>query len=373
MLTPYDDYPLHQVPLPLAHAGEGHPDFYDRFWFNGYTEDTYFAVAMGFYPNRGIIDAAFSTVCGGEQRSVFVSGRIPTDRTRTELGPIRIEILEPLRRNRIVVDAPEQGLQADLTFTARTAAFEEPRQTRYRDNRLWMDVTRATSLGSWEGVLRIDGTDVPVSAAQTRGTKDRSWGVRAIGDPTPRAPEPGGPQLFFLWAPLNFQDECLHYMRFEDAAGDPWSSAGAVLPVLGEHESVTPERSAAVQLPDIRHTIDWAPGLRRSRAVALDFTDPRTGRPERVELEPLLTFRMRGAGYGHPRFKHGTWHGELVVDGEVHRTDELDNLDPANLHVQQLVRARWGERVGLGVLEQYVLGPHAPTGVTALNDPPLAP
>lgn len=372
MLTPYDDYPLHQVPLPLAHAGEGHPDFYDRFWFNGYTEDTFFAVAMGFYPNRGIIDAAFSTVTDGEQRSVFASGRIPADRSQTELGPIRIEVLEPLRRNRIVVDAPEQGLKADITFTARTAAFEEPRQTRYRANRLWMDVTRATSLGSWEGVITVNGKEIPISSAVTRGTKDRSWGVRAIGDPTPRAPEPGGPQLFFLWAPLNFDDECLHYMLFEDSEGEPWAKAGAILPVIGENDSVTPEVSDATLLEDMQHKIDWAPGLRRSQAVSLTFTNTRTGSAERVELEPLLTFRMRGAGYGHPTYKHGTWHGELVLDGDVHSTDELDNLEIPNLHVQQLMRARWGDRVGLGVLEQFVIGPHAPTGVTGVNDPPPA-
>lgn len=373
MLTPYDDFPLHQVALPFAQAGDGHPDFYDRFWFNGYTEDNlFFAVAMGLYPNRGVIDAAFSTVRDGEQRSVFASGRIPVDRSLTEVGPIRIEVLEPLRRNRIVVNAPEQGLTADLTFTARTAAFEEPRQTRYNGTRLAMDVTRATSLGSWTGVITVNGKEIAVSADRTRGTKDRSWGIRAVGEPAPRAPEPDGPQLFFLWAPLNFDDECLHYMLFEDAAGERWANGGAILPVIGEQDPVTPIDSGAVHLEDMTHQIDWAPGLRRSQSVQLGFTNPRTGDVEQVELEPLLTFRMRGAGYGHPTYKHGAWHDELVVDGEVHRVEELDNLEIPNLHVQQLMRAKWGDKVGLGVLEQYVLGPHAPSGLTELNDPPRA-
>ena len=60
--------------MPIAQAGNGHPDFYDRFWFNGYTEDLFFALAMGSYPNRGVIDAAFSVVHDGVQRSVFASG-----------------------------------------------------------------------------------------------------------------------------------------------------------------------------------------------------------------------------------------------------------------------------------------------------------
>ena len=35
MLLAEDDYPLHQTVLPLAHVMDGHPNAYDRFWFNG--------------------------------------------------------------------------------------------------------------------------------------------------------------------------------------------------------------------------------------------------------------------------------------------------------------------------------------------------
>ncbi|HVM39755.1 MAG TPA: hypothetical protein VM618_03115, partial [Acidimicrobiia bacterium] len=67
MLTPFDDYPIHQTPLPVAHPVGGDPNHYDRYFFNGYTGDLYFAVAMGLYPNRGVIDAAFSVVHDGIQ------------------------------------------------------------------------------------------------------------------------------------------------------------------------------------------------------------------------------------------------------------------------------------------------------------------
>jgi hypothetical protein len=36
--------------------------------------------------------------------------------------------------------------------------------------------------------------------------------------------------------------------------------------------------------------------------------------------------------------------------------------------VQQVVTATWGEREGIGVFEQLVLGPHAPSGFTDLLD-----
>ena len=61
MLSPFDDYPIHQTALPVAHVASGDPNHYDRYWFNGYRDDFYFAAGMAVYPNRGIIDAAFAT------------------------------------------------------------------------------------------------------------------------------------------------------------------------------------------------------------------------------------------------------------------------------------------------------------------------
>jgi hypothetical protein len=368
VLSPFDDYPIHQVALPIAQAGGGHPDFYDRFWFNGYTEDFFFALAMGIYPNRGVIDAAFSVVYDGVQRSVFASGRAPLDRSVTEVGPIRVEIVEPMRTARLVIDAPAHGLTADLVFRTRTAAFEEPRQTRFNGVRLAMDVTRATQLGRWEGSLRSGPTAIDLEGRIVSGTKDRSWGIRPVGDPAPMAPIPSAAQWFFLWAPLHFEDECLHYMVFEDGDGVPWSQAGVVLPVLGATDPATGPGQGLEHLLAVTHQVDWAPGLRRSDGATLTFRRPLRSEIETVELEPLMTFRMSGVGYFHPKFMHGRWHEDLIVEGEAFVVDEIDNLDLHNIHVQQVMRASWGGRRGLGVLEQLALGPHRPSRFVGLND-----
>ncbi|HEY1973132.1 MAG TPA: hypothetical protein VGH89_34635 [Pseudonocardia sp.] len=369
MLIPFDDYPLHQTSEPFAHVGQGHPDQYDRFWFNGYTEDVYFAVALGLYPNRGVIDAAFAVVHGGVQRSVFASGRIPHDRTETRIGPITVRIVEPMRVNQVLVDAPEYGLTAELTAHARTPAYEEARAARDAGTRRAWDVTRATQLVSWSGQLSSGGTRVELgsSGAPAYGTKDRSWGIRPLGVPVQRAPEPGSDQLFFLWAPLNFEDVCLHYMVLEDADAVPWSQTAAVLPVLREGAPVAGPDTGARELRGIRHRLTWIPGLRRCSAATLLLDDP--GEPEQtVELEPLFAFRMKGAGYFHPQWAHGVWHDDLAVGGEQARVEELDVLRPDCVHLQQVVRARWGSRVGLGVLEQVAFGPYAPAGFTAALD-----
>ncbi|MFT4397884.1 hypothetical protein ACLTEW_23410 [Gordonia lacunae] len=367
MLTPFDDYPIHQTSEPLAHAGQGHPDQYDRFWFNGYTEDFFFAVALGVYPNRGVIDAAFSVVHDGVQRSVYASGRIPLDRTATQIGPIGVKILEPMRTCQITVDAPEHGLTATLTSQARTSVVEEERGVLNVGTRRTWDLTRATQLVSWTGSLTTGGTKIDLTGKKVYGTKDRSWGVRPVGIPPQRAPEDQDQQLFFLWTPLNFEDKCLHYMVHEDSHGVPWAETGAIIPVIGEQDPVFDVEDTVLGLGTVRHEIDWEPGLRRARSGKLLFSDP-DGQDVSVELEPLFPFRMRGVGYFHPKWQHGTWHDELVVGGEEFTVEELDVLQQDYVHLQQVVRAKWGDRTGYGVMEQVVFGPYYPAGMTDFLD-----
>jgi len=113
--------------------------------------------------------------------------------------------------------------------------------------------------------------------------------------------------------------------------------------------------------------IQYAAGLRRPEAAALEVLDA-DGTASRIELAPLLTFRMRGVGYLHPTYAHGHYHGDLVVDGEAHEAADLDTTSLHDLHVEQVVEARWEGRRGLGVLELLPIGPHARSGLVGLND-----
>ena len=128
VLTSYDDFPIHQSSVPITHTATADVNHYDRYFFNGYskTDDLYFGAAMGLYPNRHVADAAFCVVRNGVQTSVFRSQRAPIDRIHaTDLGSVKVEIIVPLRTLRVVVDAPEQGVRADLTFEHRSPAVEE--------------------------------------------------------------------------------------------------------------------------------------------------------------------------------------------------------------------------------------------------------
>lgn len=355
MLTPFDDYPVHQTPLPLAQAGFGNPYHYDRFWFNGFREDLMFGVAFCSYPNRQIMDGAFSVLHGAHQHSVFASGRINPDPVDTGMGPIRIEVVEPMRVNRVLVDAPEHGLVADLTYTANTAAVEEVRQIKYDGARLFMDSTRATQWGTWTGTLQVEAQDIDLGEG-IYATKDRSWGARTIHGPYGGATQVPT-QVLFLWAPIHFDDECFHFLVFENPDGSQWAHDALVVPKIAPGAPVVGSGTTPTRLARVEHFIDWVPGTRRSRGATL-VTHTLDGTSDEMRIEPLMTFQMKGIGYGHPVWGHGEWHDELAVGGESYEEGSQDWLSPENLHVQQLVQASWRGKRGLGVLEQVVVGPH---------------
>ena len=359
MLTKGDDYPLHQTAEPIALAGTDR-NFYDRYFFNGYgsiSGDTrMFAVAFGVYPHLDIVDAHVCWLHDGRQVNLHASARADGERLLLRAGPVAIEIVEPLKQLRVTVDAPDHGLRADLTFTARAAPIEEPRFTRRIGTRTLLDYTRLTQNGSYAGRIEVDGTAHDLSGFV--GTRDRSWGVRPVGARDPQPP-PVLPQFFWLWSPCVFPAHDLYWHTNDDAHGRPWNRRAVVMPVGGT--------AADEQVTDATATLTWRPGTRAAATASLSV-DGGT-----VAFTPIADFMMLGLGYGHPGWAHGTDHGALAVDREDFVTAGLDRAQPHHFHIQTLSDVRWttatGEvRTGRGVLEQLAIGPHAPSGFAALMD-----
>jgi len=370
VLTPYDDYPIHQTPLPVAHPVSGDRNFYDRYFFNGYDPDGewFLGSGMAVYPNRDIIDASFSVMRGGVQRSVFASARLPADRTATSVGPISVEVIEPLRTSRLRVDAAHLGLEADLIWDARTMAIEEPRQTLVAGPAAIMDATRLVQWGTWNGWIAVEGERFEVNRSRARGTKDRSWGIRPIGEPPGGAPPvTGGPVgVFFLWAPIHWEDRCTHMILFERADGERWYWSGGEVPLLAPGAQPWGSEAAIRRPRGIEYHLDMKPGTRRSRGATIEY-DYGDGK-EMLEFTPILDFQMKGLGYLNLEWGHGVWHGEAAEGSQSWRAEELDPLAWDNVHVEQLCKVRSGDKEGVGVLEQLPIGPHAPTGLKSYTD-----
>lgn len=365
MLNKLDDFPIHQTVEPIAHPATGDRNVYDRTWFNGYAGDGsyYFGIGMAVYPHREVLDCAFSVVQpGGRQHCFYGSRRAPAERTEMGVGPFRLEVLEPLKRTRVVLDDNESGLSCDLVFSARTAAIEEARQTLWSGARRTMDSTRFDQFGRWSGVVRTPDGEIQVQEADCLGTKDRSWGIRSVGERevggAPRKP----PSICFVWAPLFWDDHISHAIFFDDERGAALVREGFVAPLFAtEQEVPDPLHSGVRRMADARHRIRYVPGTRLACAAEIDLVS-QSGEVRTIGLEPLLKFQMKGLGYLHPEWGQGMWKGELALGHESFDPAAIDPLHPSHVHTQQVVRATDGTHSGIGVLEQMVIGPYAPAG-----------
>ena len=365
MLNKLDDFPIHQTPEPVAHPVTSDRNVYDRTWFNGYAPDGsyYFGVGMAVYPHRGVMDCAFSVVQPGlRQHCFYGSRRAPVERTDMDVGPFRIEVIEPMRKTRVILDDNESGVTCDLTFSARTASIQEGRQILWSGTRRMMDATRFDQFGRWQGEVHHPEGSIKVEESICHGTKDRSWGVRGVGEP-----EAGGaPNLpngiCFVWAPLFWEDHVSHAIFFDGQRGEPLVREGLEAPLYAAEADIPGVEDGRVDRKlTARHRIEYHEGTRLAKRAEIDLVNLDDG-IRTITLEPKLTFMMKGLGYGHPEWRQGAWKGELATGHESFDTRQLDHESPENLHTQQVVSASDGKREGVGVLEQIVFGPYEPAG-----------
>jgi hypothetical protein len=360
MLSKADDFPIHQTPEPIAYSGTDR-NFYDRYFFNGYNPDGsgFFAVAFGVYPHLNIADAHVSVIRDGVEHCVHASRILHMERFDLEVGPIRIEVIEPLQRLKVTLAATD-GLAAEFVFEGRAFPIEEPRFIRRNGPRTFMDYTRLTQNGRYTGWIEIDGKREALAPGCV-GTRDRSWGVRPIGAPdTQPAPSSSPPGFFWQWTPMNFADRSVFFHFTADSSGVPWNTRAVV----------APDGAAVGDLVEVEHAemaVTIEPGTRHARAATLRVPMP-NGSGLEIDFKPIQTFLMRGIGYTHPKWGHGRFHGELEVEREDLPLTGLDPNAVENLHIQAISTLTLREQgrpdqAGLGVFEQLAFGPYPPLGL----------
>lgn len=363
MLTKADDYPIHQLSLPVATPATSDRNFYDRYYFNGYSRDgkTYFVLTLGVYPTINLIDAAFMVQRDGQQRSIFASRHLNCERLDSRVAPIEVKVLEPLHKLMACVEKNQYGISAELVATGRTALFDEGRMTQSFGPRVLMDATRATQNVDWQGWIELDGEHIDVQG--WIGSRDRSWGFRPLGvrDPQPSAPM-AEPQLHWLWGPLHFDDYCFYFHNMDNADGESWHRACTLVPANGK----------PLKIQDVDIHLTYRRGTRQISSAELNgrFAD---GGKVRIEYFPREVVYMQGAGYNHPIWGQGTYHGEYAVHYQTLDVRDVDPNSIEHIHVQHLSRAvlrlpDGSIREGRGILEQIVIGRHAPSGFKEFFD-----
>jgi len=369
MITSFDDFCIHQTALPVAEPSQSDRNFYDRYWFNGIEETAgnwIFEIGFGLYPNRRIMDAHFSVALGNKQYAFHGSRRAPRERAETEVGPLRVEIIEPLRQVRVALAPNEHNIECDLTFTATSVPHQEPANVMHDDGHLIMHNSRFTQLGWWQGFFSIDGDRHEVRRAL--GTRDKSWGVRPVGEPPGGAPglmnnEPG---VYWVWNPINYGTFCTQMGTFEDRDGKPTQVSADLVPLYDNPADIPKgEDPGTVEMSTIEHRINWVPGTRRGAGIEAHFED-KAGNSYDYTAEAGQRIYMLGIGYNHSEWGHAYWKGELETAREEWDFDAVNELDFQFIHTHQVVNATLTKDrdtfQGVGTLESIVIGRHGRSG-----------
>ena len=361
MITKGDDYPIHQLPIPIAEVGTER-NFYDRYFFNGYNKDAsvFFATALCVYPNLNLIDGSFVLVFDGVQHNFRYSDVLNQERLDTKVGSLKVQVLEPLKELRIEVIDPDKGINADLTFVGRFEPMQEPRMVMKNGPRTTMDSTRMTQHGTWNGSISFKDEEIKVSKSEYKGSRDRSWGIRPVGLPDSQLLPPLQiPQFYWLWAPANFDDLTSHLYFVDDSLGNPTHS----------HSVIQHDDEVDVLL-DLRKEITYKKGSRRISEAKFSAKKSNGSEVSWI-LEPKYHIYMCGLGYMHPEWGHGHFKGENQSTYDSYDLNE-DPHDPPFLHIQAICKFTLNEdnktKEGLGVLEELLIGPHSPSGFNELLD-----
>jgi hypothetical protein len=312
-LSSWDDFPVHQAAEVVRHAVTSDRNFYDRYYFNCHANDggAFLVFGLGQYPNLAVQDA-FACLVRGTTHRVVRSSRELGDRMDTSVGPLSVEVIRPLHELAIRCDPRTEeeasfGLSFDLRWQGSIPAYEEPRQLLRQHGRAVFDTMRLAQTGRWEGWIELDGQRLEVTPESWWGTRDRSWGVRPVGEPEPAGIRTEGQMRgFWNYAPMQFEDHSILYIVNElddgqrplEEAVRIWNDPDRAPELLGR-----PEHHAELDV-----------GTRRIARSRLSFPHAPGGGFD-VSVEPLADcWLLLGTGYGlEEDWRHGMYQGSEVV------------------------------------------------------------
>ncbi len=361
MLSRLDDYLVHQIAEPVSHVATSDRNFFDRYYFGCHDTEgkVFLMLAFGQYPNLGVTDAFVTVAHEGKQHVVRTSRELGDDRMDTKVGPISVEVLEPLRCHRIRCEPNEWGIEFDLTFEGRVGLYLEPRFFRRTGNRVTQDYLRSTQTGRYEGWIKVAGQTFEVTPERYWGSRDHSWGVRGVGEPEPPGYRPpGGGTFFWNWACIQMPGYTILYTVSEEADGRRWNDSSVRLwPIDSGKE---PDHLRSV------HHLEFISGTRQLKRATLEMTEE-GGRGFKIECDPLMVLWMSTCGYGGD-WRHGMYHGDLEVQGLTHDLSDPETARRlAGLH-ETVCRFEIEGEVGYGVFELAAFGVYPRYGFNTPRD-----
>jgi hypothetical protein len=355
MPIPLDEYPIHQGPESIKYFLTSDRNVYDRCIMHALdrTGEVQLAAGLGVYPGVGVIDCYVAIRRGRTLTSLRTSGSLGDDRMEQRIGPMSIDVVKGLETVDFRCEGAEHGIEVDLRWQAAVPATDEPRHIRRQGDTTILDAFRFIQTADVTGRVRVD--DERIEASDWVGARDRSWGIRPVGDATSPQRSFGDPAMWWCWIPLRFEDFALMFVLEEDPDG---------FRTINHATRIRPDgRIDQLGWPEVE--IEYVPGTRYPARARLSVKE-RAGRALEVDVEPLGPMPLSvGLGYGpnDDGWNHGRWMGEDWLQRVDHDLDgEAARQRIAWSMIDHAARARFDGQVGYGIFEHFCLGRHDPSG-----------
>ena len=386
MLTPYDEFPVHQSSRPFSELPVTDLSWDDGYFFGVYSADaeTFLFTGLRLSPNSDVVGAYAGVNVAGRQRTLRLSRILRPDYDMA-VGPLRYEVVEPLRHVRLLLDDNDSGLRFAIDWMALAEPYLEAHHLATSRGRRTTDQTRYVQCGAPSGWIELDGCRQEVGAGWF-ASRDHSWGLytprKPLADPSDYLPPPeaGGRQRALrFWMPFQ-TDTHVGFLHFHE---DRHGGGQGLDDVFGTpFEGWVDAGDERIALADVDHNLSFMAGTRALAAGTLVLTDERGGKwRQDLELATPPWFPAT-IGYHQGTWRDGgtisTYHG--VADGAYAESDDFDFADQPFEHtfyggftvpglhgMEHLVRVTstmpdGTVGTGLAQVELFIEGPYEPYG-----------
>lgn len=346
MIVETDDFFCHQLVEPHVQVVLPDPSWAERAFFTLCDPDRFgIDIGMSLFPNNDTIESYAIVALPGQQISLRAARDLSSGRWPPAAGPVRMEVLEPLKRWRLTCEENESGIAFELEFAARAQPYECRSPKIHKDGELVYDNVNVFQPGRYSGELRAGGERVELAGRP--GHRDRTWGVRASGEGRIR-------RGLLVWLDAEFENVTVMALLHERHDGTVVRLAGAVSREGGE----------PVEVVELEHDLSFdhdSHQLVHGRFRARDAG----GETWEVEAEPRLRLYLAGAGYTSDEHRRGRL--EMPFWSERWDTGDPELVRRVDGLTDHLCHMRCGAREGHGTVETLI-GEHDRYRVAPLLD-----
>ena len=328
-LTKMDEYPRHQIDGTFDSVASDSVNWNDGFYFTLADERTGASLFVGLrlYPNTDVMDGFACATLDGRQYNARWSRRLRPRNDDLQVGPLRLDIIDPLSVLRLSCAASEYGMLFDLEWTGLHEPFLEEPIVRYEGGRKTYTRNNFDQCCIVQGTLTIGGRTLEVNPQTWVGVRDHSWGHGRTGGGAHPASAPSSaadPRRGFAmrqWTMVRMPDRVMFWQFHLQADGTFTPFESIVIP-----RDPSQPRWAYTDAVVTHARIDGLPRV-ASSTIAMSRPD---GTIDRYRLDPVgWPVYLQGGGY-HDGFNdhqgRGVYRGE-----EHHEGEQWDVRHPINV------------------------------------------